>query len=83
MDGGLGTSRRLAALHATGEEGETAKNILGTYGATDSNSHGRFVADDTEVRGRINLRNREGIETWNVRTLHQAEKLANVIQKMN
>ena len=52
MDGGLGTSRRLAALHATGEEGETVKDISGTYDATNSNSHRRFVADDTGVRSR-------------------------------
>ena len=71
MDGGLGTSRRLAALHATGKEGETAKDISRTYDATDSNPHGRFVADDTEARSRINLRNRERIGTWNVRKMNR------------
>ena len=40
MDGGLGTSRRLAALHATGEEGETVKDISVTYDATNSNRMG-------------------------------------------
>ena len=83
MDGGLGTSRRLAALHATGEEGETVKDISGTYDATNSNPHGRFVADDTGVRSRINLRSKARIGTWNVRTLYQTGKLVNVIQEMN
>ena len=63
MDGGLGTSGRLAALHATGEEGETAKDIPGTHDATGSNPHGRSVADGTGARSRINLRNRERIGT--------------------
>ena len=83
MDGGLGTYRRLAALHATGEEGETVKDISGTYDATNSNPHGRFVADDTGVRSRINLRSKARIGTWNVRTLYQTGKLVNVIQEMS
>ena len=83
MDGGLDTSRRLAALHATGKEGGTVKDISGTYDTTNSNPHGRFVADDTGVRSRINLRNKARIETWNVRILYQTGKLANVIQEMN
>ena len=83
MGGGLGTSMRLAALHATGEEGETVKDTSGAYDATNSNSHERFVADDTGVCSRINLRNKARIGTWNVRTLYQTGKLANVIQEMN
>ena len=83
MDGGLGTSRRLAALHATGEEGETVKDISVTYNATNSNPHGRFVADETGVCSRINLRNKARIGTWNVRTLYQTGELANVTQEMN
>ena len=83
IDGGLGTSRSLAAPHATEEEGETAKDILETYDATDSNPHGRSVADDTGARSRINLRSRERMETGNVRTLYQTGKLTNVIQEMN
>ena len=83
MNGDLGTSRRLAVLHATGEEGETTKDIPGTYDATDSNPHGRLVADATEARSKINLGKRERIRTWNVRTLYEIGKLANVIQEMN
>ena len=83
MDGDLGTSRRLAALHATGEEEESMEDIPGTYDATDSDPHGRFVADDTGARSGINLRNRERIETWNIRTLYQTGKLANAIEEMN
>ena len=83
IDGGLDTSRRLAALHVTGEEGEIAKDTPRTYDATNSKPHGRFVADNIGARSRINLRNRERIGTWNVRTLYQTEKLANVIQEMN
>ena len=83
MDGGLGISRRFATLHATGEEGGTAKDILGIYNATDSNSHGRLTADATETRSRINLRNRGRIGTWNLQTLYQTGRLASVIQEMN
>ena len=83
MDGDLGTSWRLAALHATGEEGETVKDISGTYDAASPNPHGRFVADDTGVRSKFNLRNKARIGTWNVRTLYQTGKLVNVIQEMN
>ena len=83
MDGGLSIYKRLVALYATEEEEETAKDIPETYDATDSNPHGRLVADATGARSRINLRNRERIGTWNVRTLYQTGKLANVIQEMN
>ena len=83
MNNGLGTSRRLTALHATGEERETAKDILWTCDARDSNPHRRFVANDTGVRSRINLRNRERIGTRNVQTLYQTGNLANVKQEMN
>ena len=83
VDGGLDTSRRLVAPHATGEEGETVKDISGTYDATNSNRHWRFVTDDTGVCSRINQRNKARTGTWNVRTLYQTGKLANVIQQMN
>ena len=83
MEGDLGTSRRLAALHATREEGKTVKGISGTYDATNSNPYGRFVADDTGVRSRINLRNKARIGAWNVQILYRTGKLVNVIQEMN
>ena len=83
MDGGLGTCKRLASLHVAGEEGEIAKNIPGTYDATDSNPRERFVADAKETGSTINPHHRERIGTWNVRTLCQAEKLGNAIQKMD
>ena len=35
------------------------------------------------ARSRINLRDRERIGIWNVRTLYQIEKLVNVVQEMN
>ena len=71
MDAGLDTSRRLAALYATGEERETVKDIPETYDATDSKPQCKFVVDDTVISRRIYLRNRERIGTWNVRTLYQ------------
>ena len=58
MDGGFGTSRRLAALHTTGEGGETVKETPLIYDATNSNPLGRFVADGKGTLSRINLRSR-------------------------
>ena len=83
IDGNLGTSRRLVALHATGEEGESGKDNPETYDATNSNPYGKFVVDDTGTHSRINVSSRARIGTWNVQTLYQTRKLANVIKEMN
>ena len=77
------TSRRLVALHATGEGRKDVKKIPQIYDITNSNPLGTFVADGRGTRSRIKLRSRARIGTWNIRTSYQTGKLTNVIQEMN
>ena len=83
MIGCFSTSRRLVALHATGEGRKDVKKIPQIYDITNSNPLGTFVADGRGIRSRIKVHSRARIGTWNIRTSYQTGKLANVIQEMN
>jgi hypothetical protein len=83
MDGGPGTSRGLAALHATGEEDCPAVDNSVTNEVTGLNPAGRPATDDRRrIQGRINSRNNARLGTWNVQTLYQTGKLIGVIREM-
>ena len=83
MNEDFGTSRKLAAVHATGERREIVKKTPLICNARNPNLLWRFAADGKRAHSRINLRSRARIETSNVRTLYQTGKWPNVIQEMN
>lgn len=84
MGGGFDPSRKLTTLSATG--GGKNKTSRGLTGDDDSGLKPANGGSETDgcrsLRSRVNLRNNVRVATWNVQTLYQAGKLANVIGEM-
>ena len=77
----------ITATGATGEEAtSTTPASMENEGAGPNPIYGRPVNEDHGIAGgrrSLNLRKEMRLATWNVRTLYQSGKLANVLHEMN